>query len=212
MEFIPVAEETGMIEEIGAWVLDEACRQRALWGQQYADAHCMSVNLSVQQLRSPDLVDQVRSALARHHIKADDLELEITESVAMFDPQWAIEQMHQLHRLGVSLAVDDFGTGYSSLAYLKMLPIHCLKLDRVFVRDIETDPNDAAISAAALALAHNLGLIVVAEGVETPCQRDFLLSRDCDVMQGFLFGKPEPPEVAQKKWLDPKLYAAKEIS
>ncbi len=200
-DFIPIAEDTGMIEEIGAWVLDEACRQRAQWGVQYPEAFCMSINLSVQQLRSPYLVDLVRSTLERHQLKAGDVELEITESMAMFDPQRSIEQMLGLHNLGVSLAVDDFGTGYSSLAYLKMLPIHCLKLDRVFVRDIQTDPNDAAISAATLALAHNLGLIVVAEGVETPEQCDFLLSRGCDVMQGYLFSKPEPPEIIEEKWL-----------
>jgi EAL domain-containing protein (putative c-di-GMP-specific phosphodiesterase class I) len=151
-------------------------------------------------LRAADLVATVRELIARHGLGEGDLELEITESVAMAEPSAAIERLHALRALGVRLAIDDFGTGYSSLAYLKRLPIQTLKLDRTFVRDIETDPNDAAISAASLALAKSLGLQVVAEGVENAAQRDFLASRGCDVLQGYLFGKPAPAGEWTARW------------
>jgi EAL domain-containing protein (putative c-di-GMP-specific phosphodiesterase class I) len=151
-------------------------------------------------LRSPDLASQVQSAITRFGLTPGQLELEITESVAMEDPERAIGQLRVLRDSGVELAIDDFGTGYSSLAYLKMLPIHTLKLDRAFVRDIETDENDAAISSATLALAKILGLRVVAEGVETEAQRDFLTSHDCNLLQGYLFGKPEPADVLTARW------------
>ena len=158
----------------------------------------MAVNLSAQQLREPGLVQNVDTLLKRHGLKGSDLELEITESVAMENPERAIGQLQALRDLGIQLAIDDFGTGYSSLAYLKRLPIQVLKLDRTFVRDIETDPSDAEISAATLALAHNLGLKVIAEGVETEAQRDYLIQHQCDFMQGFLFSKPLPAEDALK--------------
>jgi diguanylate cyclase (GGDEF)-like protein/PAS domain S-box-containing protein len=191
IDFIPVAEETGLIEPIGAWVLDEACRQLAAWRAAGIDGLGMAVNLSARQLRSPGLVDMVRTALTRHALREDDLELEITESVAMTNPELAIDQLHALRTLGVRLAIDDFGTGYSSLAYLKNLPIQVLKLDRSFVNGIESGGNDAVICAATIALAHSLGLKVVAEGVETPAQQDFLAhTHHCDFLQGYLFGKP----------------------
>ena len=192
LKFIPIAEETGLIEGLGAWVLDEACRQLAVWRTDGMTGVRMAVNLSAHQLRAPGLVDLVRNTLITHRLGENELELEITESVAMSDPQRAIEQLQALRALGVQLAIDDFGTGYSSLAYLKRLPIQVLKLDREFVRDIETDANDAAISAATLALAHSLGLKVVAEGVETTAQKDFLIAHQCDVLQGFGIAKPMP--------------------
>ncbi|MCZ4303712.1 EAL domain-containing protein [Zoogloeaceae bacterium G21618-S1] len=200
MSFIPVAEETGMIEAIGAWVLDEACRQLAEWRKDGLKISRMAVNLSACQLRSRNLVEDVQSALVRHRLGKGDLELEVTETAAMANPEHAIAQLHGLRESGVVLAIDDFGTGYSSLAYLKRLPIQTLKLDRSFVRDIETDPNDAAISAATLALAHSMGLNVVAEGVETEGQRHFLATHRCDVLQGYLFGKPEPADVWRGRW------------
>lgn len=193
LDFIPLAEETGLIEPIGAWVLDEACRQLGAWRAAGIQNLSMAVNLSAHQLRSPGLINLVGLTLCRHALREDDIELEITESVAMANPERAIDQLHALRTLGVRLAIDDFGTGYSSLAYLKNLPIQTLKLDRSFVRDIETDANDAAICAATITLAHTLGLEVVAEGVETEAQRYFLATvHHCDTLQGYLFGKPEP--------------------
>lgn len=200
LKFIPVAEETGMIEAIGAWVLDESCRQLAAWRAAGIEGIRMAVNLSAHQLRAPELIEQVKMTLGRYELQEGDLELEVTESVAMENPERAIGQLHALRALGVHLAIDDFGTGYSSLAYLKLLPIQTLKLDRAFVRDIETDSNDAAISTATLALAHSLGLKVVAEGVETEVQRDFLVRNGCDFLQGYLFSKPEPAEVLSARW------------
>ena len=198
LKFIPIAEESGLIEALGGWVLDEACRQLAAWRAEGIEGIRMAVNLSAQQLRSPDLVQSVSALLRRHGIKGRDLELEITESVAMENPDRAISQLQGLRDIGIHLAIDDFGTGYSSLAYLKRLPIHVLKLDRTFVRDIETDESDAEISAATLALAHNLGLQVIAEGVETEAQRDFLIQHQCDYLQGFLFSKPLPADAASE--------------
>jgi EAL domain-containing protein (putative c-di-GMP-specific phosphodiesterase class I) len=190
LKFIPIAEEAGLIEALGSWVLEEACRQLSAWRAEGIDNIRMAVNLSAQQLRSPNLVQSVAALLKDHGLKGSDLELEITESVAMENPEGAIGQLQALRNIGIQLAIDDFGTGYSSLAYLKRLPIQMLKLDRTFVRDIETDPSDAEISAATLALAHNLGLKVIAEGVETEAQRDYLIQHQCDFMQGYLFSKP----------------------
>lgn len=196
IKFIPVAEEIGLIEKLGAWVLNEACRQLAAWKAAGVHAKRIAVNLSAHQLRSPDLLELVRTTMARHDIGVGELELEVTESVAMEDPQRAIDKLKALHELGVELAIDDFGTGYSSLAYLKLLPIQTLKLDRAFVKDIETDENDATISIATIALAHSLDLAVVAEGVETEAQRSFLVSHRCDILQGYLFSKPLPADEA----------------
>jgi len=196
LKFIPIAEESGFIEELGRWVLNEACRQMAAWKAAGITGLHMAVNLSAKQLRAPDLVGEVAGILQTHGLRGEDLEIEVTESVAMDNPERAISQLQALKNLGVQLAIDDFGTGYSSLAYLKRLPIHVLKLDRAFVRDIETDESDAEISAATLALAHNLGLKVVAEGVETEGQCDFLVRHACDYLQGYLFSKPLPAEEA----------------
>lgn len=193
-QFIPVAEEIGLIDRLGEWVLNTACSQLRDWrGQGFKDVR-IAVNLSVQQLRQAHLVQRVASVLRANELAGGDLELEITESAAMLNPEVAIEIFKALRNIGVELAIDDFGTGYSSLSYLKLLPIQRLKLDRTFVKDIETDPNDAAICSATIALAHALGIEVVAEGVETEAQRDYLLHRDADIMQGFLFAKPMPAE------------------
>jgi len=195
--FIPIAEEIDIINQLGAWVLDRACAQLALWKQ---DSNCpdqISVNLSTRQLQSDLLIDTVRKAIERYDIGKGELELEITETAAMDDPELAVNQLNRLSQLGVSLAIDDFGTGYSSLAYLKQLPINTLKLDRAFVGDIENDRNDAEICLATIALAHNLGLKIVAEGVETLLQRDFLSEHHCDYLQGYLFSRPLPPQEAR---------------
>jgi diguanylate cyclase (GGDEF)-like protein/PAS domain S-box-containing protein len=194
--FIPLAEETGLILPLGKWVLDEACRQLRAWQDAGIRGLSMAVNLSALQLHSPLLLAHVAQALEDHALAGSDLELEITESVAMHDPEASISQLKALRDLGVRLAIDDFGTGYSSLSYLKLLPIHTLKLDQSFVRDIERNSNDVAICTATIALAHSLGLAVTAEGVETEAQRVFLAAHHCDFMQGLLFSAPLPAESA----------------
>lgn len=189
--FIPIAEESDLIIRLGDWILQEACRQLSVW-RAMGLAIRMSVNLSARQLRSANLLRQVREMVLRHNLKAGDLELEITESVAMEDADKTLHMLERLRELGVELAVDDFGTGYSSLSRLKLMPLHRLKIDRSFVKDIENDPDDAAICAATISLAHNLGLTVVAEGVETEAQYAFLGDLGCEFVQGYLFGKPMP--------------------
>ncbi len=191
LTFIPVAEETGQIEAIGAWVLEEALRQVALWRAAGHAGLRVAVNLSAQQLRGDTFPAQVSQALHRHGLPGSALELEITESVAMRDPARTADLLRQLRHFGVALAIDDFGTGYSSLAYLKQLPLSCLKLDRSFVMDIERDANDA-ICTATIQLAHSLGLAVVAEGVETATQLEFLDRLGCDSAQGYFIARPLP--------------------
>jgi EAL domain-containing protein (putative c-di-GMP-specific phosphodiesterase class I) len=190
LKFIPVAEDTGQIEAIGAWVLEESLRQVALWrAAGHADLR-VAVNLSAHQLRGDAFPAQVAQALRRHGLTGSALELEVTESVAMRDPARTAALLRQLREFGVALAIDDFGTGYSSLAYLKQLPLSCLKLDRSFVMDIETDANDAAICTATIQMAHSLGLGVVAEGVETATQLEFLRRLGCDTVQGYFIARP----------------------
>ncbi len=200
LTFIPIAEDSGQIIQIGYWVLEEACRQRAAWREAGMENISIAVNLSAHQLRSSTLVSHVQQLLEQYQLKSGDLEIEITESTVMVDPQQAIERLNALRKLGVHLSIDDFGTGYSSLAYLKLLPINMLKLDRAFVKDLEVDENDAAICKATIALAHNLGLQVVAEGVENEAQSTFLRQLNCDYFQGYLFGKPEPALDWIKRW------------
>jgi len=186
-EFIPVAEDTGLIIPIGTWVLRQACLQVAAWNRAGHRPLSVSVNLSVRQLQRPDIVAAVESVLAETGLPASQLSLEITESIAMQNVDVTLAAFAELKRLGVGITMDDFGTGYSSLSYLKLLPIDTLKIDRSFVRDVATDADDASIVRASIALAHELRLRVVAEGVETPEQLDFLRQHHCDEAQGFLF-------------------------
>jgi diguanylate cyclase (GGDEF)-like protein/PAS domain S-box-containing protein len=188
--FIPIAEESRLIVPLGEWVMEEACRQSAAWRRQIDFSLPVSVNLSVHQLYSAGLIERVNHLLTEYGIEAGGLKFEITESAAMENPEQAIQHLHRLREAGIELAIDDFGTGYSSLAYLKRLPIQTLKLDSTFVGDIDHDENDAAISAATVALAHNLGLSVVAEGVEIEAQSEFLVAHGCDYLQGYLFSRP----------------------
>ncbi|MGQ0751359.1 MAG: putative bifunctional diguanylate cyclase/phosphodiesterase [Betaproteobacteria bacterium] len=192
-QFIPIAEETGLIIPIGAWVLHTACAQLASWRRAGHDVD-VAVNLSPRQFRQKDLVEMVASALSTTGLAAQHLELEITEGAAMSRAEHTVSVLGQLHRLGVKLAVDDFGTGYSNLSYLKRFPLHNLKIDRSFIVDIGKDAHSEAIVPATVALAHSLGLKVVAEGVETELQRDFLASAGCDEAQGFLYGGAVSPE------------------
>ena len=190
LKFIAIAEDTGQIEAIGAWVLEQALAQVARWRAADWPTLRVAVNLSAQQLRNEGFVPLVAQALQRHGLPGQALELEITESVAMRDPARTGEMLRLLRSQGVALAIDDFGTGHSSLAYLKQLPLSCLKLDRSFVMDIEHDANSAAICTATIQMAHSLGLGVVAEGVETEMQLEFLRRLGCDIAQGYHLSRP----------------------
>lgn len=189
--FIPVAEDSGLIIPIGEWVLAEACRQQVRWA---AHGLSMAVNISALQFRRGDFVEMVERILRETGADPAALELEITESALMQPNDELFNRLHRLRALGITLALDDFGTGYSSLAYLKRLPISRLKLDRSFVMDIPHDPEDVAIATATLSMAADLGMDVVAEGVETEAQVAFLHQKGCQVLQGFLFGRPLPVE------------------
>ncbi len=188
--FIPIAEETGLIVPIGEWVLLNACREMRRWIDCGLPPLRMAINVSPRQLRRRDFCEMVAGALADSGLAPELLELEITESAVMENPQEAIGILEILGRMGVTLAIDDFGTGYSSLAYLKLFPIDHLKIDRSFVRDIEHDLNDRAIALGTIALAHSLGLKVIAEGVETADQLALLAGNGCDEVQGYLFSQP----------------------
>ena len=194
-EFIPLAEETGLILPLGHWVLETACKQLIVWAAQPEMAHlALAVNVSARQFRHPDFVAQVRAVLDHSGANPEKLKLELTESLLVANMEDIIAKMTALRAWGVGFSLDDFGTGYSSLAYLKRLPLDQLKIDQSFVRDILTDPNDAAIARTIVALAHSLGLAVIAEGVETEAQRDFLTRNGCHAFQGYLFGRPGPAE------------------
>lgn len=189
-QFIPIAEDNGLILPLGEWILEVACRQAHSWLNAGLLKGTMAVNISGVQVRRGDLGSVVRRVLDTTGLPAEKLELEVTESFIMGESKQAIEILRELRDLGLTLAVDDFGTGYSSLSYLKSLPIHALKIDKSFIRDIPEDANNMAITRAVIALAKSLNLDLVGEGVETESQRRFLLSEGCRIGQGFLFQKP----------------------
>ena len=203
-EFVPVLEDTGLIVPVGRWVLETACRQLGAWRKEGLRGIAVAVNLSARQLHDPRLVADVRAALAAAGLDgaADALEIELTEGVVMADVEETVASLRRLREAGVRIAVDDFGTGYSSLAYLKRFPIHVLKIDRSFVRDLPDDPEDRAIARAILSLGQSLGLDVVAEGVETRAQLEFLRAEGCGAAQGYLFSPPVPaaelPDVVRR--------------
>jgi len=192
-EFIPLAEETGVILQLGHWVLETACGQLARWASRAEMAHLtIAVNVSARQFHQRDFVEQVLAVLAHTGSNPQRLKLELTESLLISNVEDVIAKMTALKAQGVGFSLDDFGTGYSSLSYLKRLPLDQLKIDQGFVRDILVDPNDAAIAKMVVALAGSLGLAVIAEGVETEAQRDFLADQGCHAYQGYLFSRPLP--------------------
>ena len=193
-DFIPIAEETGLILPIGNWVMNHVCQQLRQWRDVGQPVVQVAVNLSAHQFRQPDLVEQVVAALETHGIPPDLLELELTESAVMHHAEATIETLMQLHKQGVRLAIDDFGTGYSSLSYLKKFPLDKLKIDRSFVMDIDTNPASAEIVGAIVAMGHSLNLEIVAEGVENDAQLDVLKGLKCDEIQGFYYSRPIPAE------------------
>lgn len=190
MEFIPIAEETGLIVPIGEWVIQTACKQVASWQEAGFSGLRMAVNISARQFRDSDIVKVVLDAVIQTNINPRDLEVEITESMLMEDTSVNIAALKELKDNGVHISIDDFGTGYSSLSYLKRFNIDALKIDKSFVRDITTDSDDAAIASAVIALGQSLRLIVVAEGVETEDQLVFLKTQGCHEAQGYLFSRP----------------------
>jgi diguanylate cyclase (GGDEF)-like protein/PAS domain S-box-containing protein len=197
-EFIPLLEQTGLIVPVGNWVIRAACAQLAEWRGAALEPLPIAVNLAAKQFTNGDLVTTVNAALAEHGVPAHLLELEVTESDAMQNPEAAIVKLGALRVSGVHVSIDDFGTGYSSLSYLKRFPVDKLKLDRSFVSGLPADAHDASIARAVITMAHSLGLEVVAEGVETNEQRDFLGERGCDQMQGYLLSRPLPPAEAAR--------------
>lgn len=190
IDFIPMAEEIGLIEKIGVWVLEEACKQVLRWDEDGFRLPLIAVNLSIRQLDHADLVPQIASILMRTGLEPGRLELELTESMIMRQEGGAGAALRALQALGVRLAVDDFGTGYSSLGYLKRLPLHRLKIDRTFVNDIGVDPNGEAITQVVIAMGRSLGLEVVAEGIETEQQAEFLRVQGCRLGQGYHYARP----------------------
>jgi diguanylate cyclase (GGDEF)-like protein/PAS domain S-box-containing protein len=190
--FIPLAEETGFIISIDEWVMRNVCQQSALWQADGMPPLCMTVNLSARQFQNPELVNKVSQILDETGMDPDCLDIEITESLAMSNVESTAIRLRELSEMGVHISIDDFGTGYSSLSYLKRLPIERLKIDKSFIQDITTDPDDRAIINAVTAMAHNMRMKVIAEGVETEEQLSFVHSSDCDEVQGYLFSRPLP--------------------
>jgi EAL domain-containing protein (putative c-di-GMP-specific phosphodiesterase class I) len=211
IKFIPFAEETGMIVQIGEWVLRTACRQNKMWQDAGIPPIKMSVNVSARQFQEKNWVMTVEKTLKESGLESQYLELEITESLIMEDVERAIDVMNKLQAMGVQLSIDDFGTGYSSLSALKHFPVARLKIDQSFVQCLPGNVDDRSIAMAIIALGHRLNLKVVAEGVETDTQRAFLRDNDCDEMQGYFFSRPVPSADIEKMFADLAM-VAKEIS
>src|SRR5690606_6072103 len=201
--FIPIAEETGLVAPIGDWVLRTACRQFVEWHRQGLPQVPVAVNLSAKQF-VPGLENKVQAVLEETGLEAKYLELELTEHSSMEDPEASIQLLKQLRALGVCISIDDFGTGYSSLNYLKRFPINKLKIDRAFVKDVISDPDDLAITRTVIGLAQRLRLKVIAEGVETEGQLALLAEHGCDEIQGYLYSRPLPPEACVELLSNPR--------
>ena len=196
--FVPIAESSHLIGKISEFVLNEGCRQNKLWQKMGYPPIVMSINFASSDFYQTDLKDKVYEALARSALPPQWLEVELTESLALKDIDFAIDQMNRLRELGVKLAMDDFGTGYSSLRYLQILPITLLKLDRSFIIDIEHDNISFEIVAAVIRIAKSKKIETIAEGIENKGQQSILRSAGCDYGQGYLYGKPMPPEKIQE--------------
>jgi EAL domain-containing protein (putative c-di-GMP-specific phosphodiesterase class I) len=192
--FIKIAEDSGLIKGIGHWVLREACTQNKKWQDAGLPEIPIAINVSVVELHHAHFSQEVIKVLLQTGLQPYNLELEVTESVAIQSEVTVIHDLNRLKEMGVRLSVDDFGTGYSSLSYLKLLPVNTIKIDKSFIRDIQIDVNDAAIVTAIIKMSQSLGLTVIAEGVETQAQLEFLKSHDCDEMQGYLFSRPLPAD------------------
>jgi diguanylate cyclase (GGDEF)-like protein len=200
MDFIPLAEETGLIIPIGEWVLRTACAQLKSWNEKGFDPGILSVNLSARQFQQTDLLEVISRIIKETGVEASCLELELTETYLMKSPEISIKTLKELKVLGIKLSIDDFGTGYSSLSYLRRLPIDILKIDKSFVQDVAQNSDDMELVLAITTLAHNLQLKVIAEGVETAEQLEFLKSIKCDEWQGFYFSKPVLPEIFEQRF------------
>ena len=192
-DFIPLAEEMGLIEAIGAWVIDEVCRQGQAWREQGLDLD-ISFNLSPRQLWQTDIVDLIVDPILRSGMDPSRVTVEITESTAMTNPDRTLGILHELHARGLRLAIDDFGTGYSSLARLRYMPVDILKIDRSFVRELDRDEQNASMVSAMIALASNLGMTALAEGIETEAEWHALTERGCEQGQGYFFSRPVPAD------------------
>jgi EAL domain-containing protein (putative c-di-GMP-specific phosphodiesterase class I) len=203
-EFIPLAEETGLIIPLGNWVLRQACNQNRIWLEQGYPPLCVSVNISVNQFHQSNFYNVIEEVLLESGLDPQLLCLEITENVAMQNVSHIIDMMNKLRQLGVRISIDDFGTGYSSLSYLKRFRVHTLKIDQSFIRDVTSDEDNAAIVTALIAMSHRLKIKSLAEGVETKEQLDFLLSQGCDEIQGYVFSKPMPSEQFEEMLIQKK--------
>ena len=198
-EFIPALEDSGLIVAVGEWVVHEACRQVQEWRREGLEPVPVAINLSARQFRRKDLDAEIRRALAASGVPPCLLDLEITESSLVEDPEDAVRVLGNLRAAGLKISVDDFGTGYSSLAYLTRFPLSAVKIDRSFVNAADSDGNAAAIVRAVIDMAHNLRYTVIAEGVETERQSEFLRRHGCDQAQGYLFGRPMPAHEMAKR-------------
>jgi EAL domain-containing protein (putative c-di-GMP-specific phosphodiesterase class I) len=198
-QFIPLAEETGLILDIGRWVLEMACQQLKLWtGTLRSHGLYLAINVSARQFRQPDFVEQVGRALKDAGAPADRLKIELTETLVLDDVEDTIRKMQALRRLGVGFCIDDFGTGYSSLSYLTRLPLDQIKIDRSFVHNLPHSTNDAIVAQTIITMARSLGFTAIAEGVETAAQREFLERNGCQACQGYLFGQAVPVAVFEE--------------
>ena len=200
IEFIPLAEETGLILPLGEWVFAEACRQQIIWQTEGIPALKIAINMSARQFRQEDLSERIAAIFANTGAQPGDFILELTESMVMQDVGSTLITLRELKNLGVSISLDDFGTGYSSLSYLRRFPIDELKIDKSFINDIHENPDDAAIASAIIAMAISLGLRVVAEGVEKKEQIDMLVAMGCTQVQGYYYGRPMDAESFKERY------------